>query len=73
MCRGQLSEDSRVHDEEAGVSLRLGTLLSQPSNRAKLAAARIALGWENGTLVPEASSGSNPARSRQDIEQVCTS
>ena len=48
-----------VHDEDEGVSIRLGLLLEQPKNQAKLEAARLTQSWKlrqqngnNGELTP---------------------
>ena len=45
LFRGEIDNATMVHDEDAGVSLKLGTLLAQPLNNAKLVAAQISHKW----------------------------
>ena len=45
LCRGEIDTSTMVHDEEAGVSIKLGMLLRQPLNAAKLTAAEISERW----------------------------
>lgn len=41
-----------VHDEEAGISMKLETLLRQPLNRAKLVSAEIKQKWKAKQNMP---------------------
>lgn len=58
-----MTEATRVHDEEDGVTVRLATLLNQSRNRARLAATRMAFRWQQEDAKGGGPLNSNPGGS----------